>query len=123
MNENPGDDHDEKPCAPSARRAAEEVLRLIYGDDFRGCTISLDEIAQVISQCMARGENATTDREFIKLYEQLVEALHLLATPPEHAKQLGPDELRSLLGDRLDKIHELTSRTLATTGGLRRNDN
>jgi hypothetical protein len=123
MNENPGQDHDEEPCAASARRAAEEVLRTIYGDDFRGCTISLEEIAQVISQCMASGEAATRDREFIKLYEQLVEALHLLATPPEHAKELGPDELRSLLGDRLDKIHALTSRTRATTGGLRRNAN
>jgi hypothetical protein len=120
MNENPGDDHDEQPDA-SSRRAAEEVLRTIYGDDFRGCTASLDEIAQVISQCMAPA--ASRDREFIKLYEQLVEALHLLATPPEGAKELGPDELRSLLGERLDKIHDLTARTLATTGGLRRNDN
>jgi hypothetical protein len=89
---------------PPLDTPAEEVLRTIYGDDFRGCTVSLDEIARVIGQTTELG--AARNRELIKLYEQLVEALHLLATPPAHAKELGPDELRSLLGDRLDKIHE-----------------
>jgi len=120
MNPNVGNDDASTPD-PAARHAAEEVLRTIYGDDFRGCTVSLDEIARVIGQTMEPG--AARNRELIKLYEQLVEALHLLATPPDHAKELGPDELRSLLGDRLDKIHELTSRTLATTGGFRTTDN
>ena len=103
-----------------ARHAAEEVLRTIYGDDYRGCTISVDEIARIIESCTEPA--ATRTRELINLYERLVEALHLLATPPANASELGPDELRSLLGDRLDAIHGLTTRTIATTSGLPANE-
>jgi hypothetical protein len=37
----------------TARSAAEEILRIIYGDDLEGCTVSLDRITDVISTAMA----------------------------------------------------------------------
>jgi hypothetical protein len=106
--------------ASPARHAAEEVLRTIYGDDYRGCTTSVEEIAKIIEACM--DPRAAQTRELVNLYERLVAALHLLATPPGNAKEMGPEELRSLLGDRLDAIRDLTTRTIATTSGLQANE-
>jgi len=39
-----------------ANTAAEEVLRLIYGDDFEGCTVSLDAVAAPILAALAAYE-------------------------------------------------------------------
>src|SRR6266496_1240526 len=94
-------------------QTAEEVLRAIYGDDFKGCTVSLDDIAAIIQAGMS-AEKAPT-HELLDLYEKLVEAIHLLSTPPENKKLPEPDELRSLLSERMDAIHALTTKTIATT--------
>jgi hypothetical protein len=96
--------------------AAEEVLRTIYGDDLEGCTVKLETIASIIQDAIE--PDAAKVHELLSLYEKLVEALHLLATPPENAKLLGADELRSLLGDRLDAIQVLTGKTMETTAAL-----
>jgi hypothetical protein len=53
------------------------------------------------------------------MYEKLVEALDLLSTPPDPGAVTGPDQLRSLLGDRLDAIHSLTQRTQKATESLK----
>ena len=37
----------------TAQSAAEEILRIIYGDDLAGCNVSLDRITAVISMAMA----------------------------------------------------------------------
>jgi hypothetical protein len=64
-----------------ANAAAEEVLRAIYGDDLRGCTVRLETVAAVIRRAIEPKE------EVFELYKKLVEAIHLLSTPPPtHAR-------------------------------------
>ena len=104
--------HAERPAVV----AAEEVLREIFGDDLQGCTVSMERIGAVIEATFGR-ETAKL-HELVGLYEKLVEALHLLSTPPEEAKTMDANELRSLLGDRLDAIQTLTAKAMATTSGL-----
>ncbi len=92
--------------------AAEEVLGAIYGDDFNGCTVSLESIATIIDAMMK--QSAAQDQSMLDMYGQVIEALHLLSTPPDATKVTGPDKLRSLLGERLDSIHALTKKTIET---------
>ena len=95
--------------------AAEEILRIIYGDDLEGCTVSLDRITEVISAAMAGQDQC--DRALADLHEKAYEAIQLLATPPPNGQSLNADELRSLLGERLDKIQSLATKVIAATRG------
>src|SRR5256885_15538500 len=107
---------DQRPDSPmplTARGAAEEILRIIYGDDLAGCTVSLDRITKVISTAMAG--QAQFDHAIAELNEKAYEAIRLLSTPPANGPALGADELRSLLGDRLDKIQSLATKVIAAT--------
>jgi hypothetical protein len=97
----------------AARIAAEEILRIIYGDDLEGCTVSLDRITEVISTAMAG--QAQFNRAIADLNEKAYEAIRLLSTPPANGQSLNADELRSLLGDRLDKILTLATKVIAAT--------
>lgn len=97
--------------------AAEEVLRTIFGDDLTGCNVSLDSIADLIGQAIR--QRSQEDSDLIEMYEKLVEALDLLSTPPDSSAVTSPDQLRSLLGERLDAIHALTQRTQKTTRSLK----
>jgi hypothetical protein len=97
--------------------AAEEVLRAIYGDDLQGCTVSLDRITSIIQATLQ--PVITSKAELLELYEKLVEALHLLSTPPKADKVSDANELRSLLSERLDAIHSLTTKTMETTAAVR----
>ena len=97
----------------TARVAAEEILRIIYGDDLEGCTGSLDQITEVIAAAMAG--QAQFDRAIADLNEKAYEAIRLLSTPPADGQSLNADELRSLLGDRLDKILTLATKVVAAT--------
>ena len=95
----------------AARAAAEEILRIIYGDDLAGCTVSLDRITAVISAAMAG--QGQFDRALADLNEKACEAIQLLSTPPANGQSLDADELRSLLGDRLDKIQAVATKVIA----------
>src|SRR6478609_282160 len=95
----------------AARAAAEEILRIIYGDDLAGCTVSLDRITAVISAAMAG--QGQFDRALADLNEKACEAIQLLSTPPANGQSLDADELRSLLGDRLDKIQTVATKVIA----------
>jgi hypothetical protein len=97
----------------TARVAAEEILRIIYGDDLEGCTVSLDRITTVISTAMAG--QTQFDRAIAELNEKAYEAIRLLSTPPPDGSSLNPDELRTLLGERLDKIQSLATKVIAAT--------
>jgi hypothetical protein len=97
----------------TAQAAAEDILRIIYGDDLAGCTVSLDRITEVISSAMAA--QSQFDRAIMDLNEKAYEAIRLLSTPPVDGGSLNPDELRSLLGDRLDKIQTLATKVIAAT--------
>ena len=92
---------------------AEEVLRAIYGDDYRGCTVNPEQIAEVIRKALQKHQAQTQD--LLELYEKVVEAVDLLSTPPDVSKISDPDQLRSLLGERLDGIHAVTTKTIQTT--------
>src|SRR5438046_2508412 len=96
-----------------AMQAAVEVLRTIYGDDFKGCTVSLEQIAAIIGD--SARQRAAETRELLELYEKLVEAIHLLSTPPDASKVTAPNELSALLSERLDAIFALAAKTMETT--------
>lgn len=107
----------DQPVSNTARVAAEEILRIIYGDDLTGCAVSLDRITEVISAAIAG--QAQCDRAIAELHEKGYEAIQLLSTPPPDGQTLGADELRSLLGERLDKIQTLASKVIAATKAQR----
>lgn len=96
-----------------ARAAAEDILRLIFGDDLAGCTVSLDRITDVISAAITG--QMQFDRALTDLNEKAYEAIRLLSTPPANGSSLNADELRSLLSDRLDKIQTLATKVIAAT--------
>ena len=97
----------------SATAAAEEVLRVIYGDDLNGCAVRLDDVAHVIHSAFAKHARIASD--VADLHLKGFEAVQLLATPPADGHALSAEDLRSLLGERLDKIHELASKILTAT--------
>jgi hypothetical protein len=93
---------------------AEEILRRIYGDDLIGCGVSLDEIAAIIE------EGFKQERQLIEMYEKAIEAVSLLSTPPQTKEVPTPDQLRSLLGDRLDAIQQLARKVMDTTARVQK---
>ena len=97
----------------TANAAAEEILRIIYGEDLRGCAVSVDQIAAVIVTALE--EKARGTRDVAELHLKAFEAVQLLATPPKDGHTLSAEDLRSLLGDRLDKIRTLATKILAAT--------
>jgi len=107
----------DSPPDPLSMEAAEEVLRRIFGDDLAGCPVTLDEIARVIHQGIGQGTDQ--QKELIEMYEKAIEAVNLLSTPPGPAEVSNPEQLRSLLGDRLDAILKLTQKVMSTTALLR----
>jgi hypothetical protein len=104
----------------TARAAAEEILRIIYGDDLAGCAVSLDRITEVISTAMAG--QAQFERAIADLNEKAYEAIRLLSTPPADGSSLNAEELRSLLSDRLDKIQTLATKVIAATNAQKQGD-
>lgn len=93
-------------------QASEEVLRLIYGDDFRGCQVSLESVAAIVDDALKK--QRAHSEEIRDLYEKVVEAVHLLATPPDSTKITDPNDLRALLTERLDTISTVTRKTIDT---------
>jgi gamma-glutamylcysteine synthetase len=91
-----------------ANVAAEEILRLIYGEDFAGCSVSLQSVAAVVLEAMQ--SKASLDEELLELHEKVVEAVDLLSTPPGQSSPEEPGGLLSLLGQRLDSIHTITQK-------------
>jgi hypothetical protein len=97
----------------SATAAAEEVLRVIYGDDLNGCAVRLDDVSRAIRGAFER--HARNSADIADLHAKGLEAVQLLATPPPDGSNLSPEDLRSLLGERLDKIRDLAAKILAAT--------
>ena len=103
----------EAQLAKTANAAAEEVLRVIYGDDLQGCTVSLDSISAVIRTAFE--EQARNGADLAELHAKGFEAVQLLSTPPTDGHALSPEDLRTLLGERLDKIREISTKILSAT--------
>src|SRR4051812_20744074 len=108
---------DPDPTPQAARAAAEEILRIIYGDDLAGCNVSLDRITAVISTAMSG--QAQIQGAIAELNEKAYEAIRLLSTPPANGASLNAEELRSLLGERLDKIQTVATTVIAATKAQR----
>ena len=83
-----------------------------------GCTVSLGQYRRHRGQLLR--QTAARNGEWLeKLYEKVVEAVHLLSTPPDKTKVTEPKELQSLLTQRLDAIHAITSKTIETLAIVR----
>jgi hypothetical protein len=93
--------------------AAEEVLRLVYGDDLAGCAVRLDDVSDIIRKAIE--DNETVHHELAGLHSKAFEAVQLLSTPPADGHALSPEDLRSVLSDRLDQIQALATRVLSAT--------
>ena len=101
------------PASPLAVAAAEEILRTIYGDDFAGCNVTLDQIAEIAGRAMKQQE--IQGRDLLELYEKVIEALDLLSTPPVTENITDPTVVPKLLSERLDAVHAITTKTIQTT--------
>lgn len=101
----------DQPQSPEpASLVAEEILRTIYGDDLKGCTVTLESIATIIRN----GIPQETPKELLMLYEKVVEAAHVLSAPPPADKVGSPEDLHALVIKRLDSIHAITTKTMDT---------
>ena len=98
------------PPDQMARIVAEEVLRTIYGDDLQGCTTTLDRMAGIVEAALR--QNSGAGPELFDIYKGVIEAVHLLSTPPDSGEVTDPDKLRALLSERLDAIQVLTRKTI-----------
>ena len=99
----------------TAHAAAEEILQLVNRRDLRGSALAVDEIAAVITTALE--EVARGPRDVTELHFKGFEAVQLLSTPPADGAALSPEDLRSLLGERLDQIRELSAKILTATRG------
>jgi hypothetical protein len=108
-------------CMPQGQIAtavAEEILRRIFGDDLLGCKVSLEEIAAIVEEGLKQDKQH--QRELNQLYEKSMEAVSLLSTPPQPQEVPTPEQLRSLLGDRLDAIQKLARKVIDTTARVQK---
>jgi hypothetical protein len=95
-----------------SRLVAEELLARIFGDDLTGCPVSLDEVAVIVQEAVE--QRAAQDTKLLDLHSTVVNSIHQLATPPASAKNASPEELRSLLSERLDAIRAIALKTIET---------
>jgi hypothetical protein len=97
---------------PSKRSviAAEQVLRKIYGDDFTGCTVTLDSIAKIIDD--HAGAGTQKDKSLIQVLTKVMEAVQFLSTPPPQPQVQDAAQLGTLLGERLDGIRDIATKAL-----------
>jgi hypothetical protein len=102
---------------PVALQLAEDVLRHIYGEDLKGCAVSLESIASIIAKGINQQQRGAN--ELLDLYEKLVEAIDLLSKPPDAGKIGEPAEWQKFLSQRLDSIHALTTKAMETTARVR----
>jgi hypothetical protein len=110
---------DSLPSTP-ARQTAEKILQLIYGDDFAGCAVSLDELAAIVDGSIK--EQRAVNGEIIDAFKKVVEAVHALSTPPDPADVKDSKQLQDVLGTRLDSIREITSKTIKAIEALPRSE-
>src|SRR5258706_4887667 len=100
----------EKPSSPSARQTAERVLQAIYGDDFAGCTISLDALATIIDQAIEDASRVNV--EIIDALKKVIEAVQALSTPPPPGEVKDSKQLQEVLGQRLDSIRDIIDKII-----------
>jgi hypothetical protein len=95
-----------------SRLVAEELLATMFGDDLTGCPVSLDQVAIIVQDAVE--QRAAQDAKLLDLHSTVISSIQQLATPPESARTAGPNELRSLLSERLDAIRAIATKTIET---------
>ena len=100
-----------------AGAAAEEILRLVYGDDLAGCRVSLDSISAVVAEAMRMDRQLLLG--LLGAYESAMEALHRISVPPQADEVKTPSELHALLSERLDAVQEITRKVMALSAGTK----
>jgi hypothetical protein len=100
-----------------SRLVAEELLAAIFGDDLAGCPVSLDQVALIVQDAVE--QRAAQDAKLLELHSTVINSIQQLATPPESARDAGPNELRSLLSERLDAIRAIAVKTTETMDRVR----
>src|SRR5262249_50862939 len=98
--------------SPSSSDIAEQILQRIYGDDFAGCNVDPGEIAKIVENGLQ--EQIRRSGDLLDLKKKVVQAVELLPPPPETAKQANQAELTKLLGERLDAIRAVATKTRET---------
>ena len=101
-----------------SRLVAEELLASIFGEDLEGCRVTLDEVAAIIQRTV--DERVQQDTRLLDTYDTVVSSIHQLATPPESARGASPEDLRSLLGERLDAIRTITTKTIEMSARVKK---
>ena len=101
-----------------ATAVAEEILRRIYGDDLLGCKVSLEEIALIVQEGLKQDRHH--QQELNELYEKTIEAVSLLSAPPPTQEVPTPEQLRSMLSERLDAIQKLARKVMDMTARLQK---
>jgi hypothetical protein len=101
-----------------SKLVAEELLATIFGEDLAGCPVSLDEVAAIVQRTV--DERAQQDTRLLDTYDTVVSSIHQLATPPGSARGASPEDLRSLLGERLDAIRTITTKTIEMSVRVKR---
>lgn len=98
------------PSRNVAGDTAEKILTAIYGEDLRGCPVSLDSVILLVQE----GINAEA-RSHKMLNEALIGALRQIqavSTPPAKEEIQTMEEVISVLGERADAIHQVTTKIL-----------
>ena len=104
------------PSSPTANAIAVQVLRRICGDNPTEWNVSPNDITAIIEQGL--DSERQQHRELLEIYQQAIEAVDLLSRPPLWPERPQEEQLRSMLSDRLQAIHELARRVTETTAGL-----
>jgi hypothetical protein len=101
-----------------SKLVAEELLATIFGEDLTGCPVSLGEVAAIVQRTV--DERAQQDIRLLDTYDTVISSIHQLATPPGSAREASPEDLRSLLGERLDAIRIITTKTIEMSARVKK---
>lgn len=93
-----------------ANAAAEEIVRAISAD---ASAASFDKVAALVRAAVT--DASAQMRDIDELQQKGFEAIQLLATPPADGNTLSAEDLRTLLGERLDEIRTLATKILDAT--------
>lgn len=106
----------ETPRNPRAMEIAEKILQVIYGDDLLGCTVTLEEVAAIVEAGIKAEAHPT--REVLDAFKKVVDAIHRLSTPPSREEVKDSNDLQQVLGNRLDGINEICTKTITAIATL-----
>lgn len=96
----------QKKAGPAAFEIAEKILRTIYGDDFTGCNIRLDTVADMVQEAVE------VEAVKSKLLVTVLEQIQNLSTPPQVGEINDVTHLAQILGSRADGIRILSKEAL-----------